>query len=298
MRAGARPAPSCPTPAGSVTIVPRRNGVSRREAGPVSTRTSPWPVGVPCWTDLMARDVDAARSFYEAVLGWSFTGTGEEYGGYVIGQVRGAAAAGIGPLLDGAPSAWTLYFASDDADATAAQVPELGGTVLLPPGDIGPLGRMFVATDPSGAPFGVWQAGEHIGAGIANEPGAMTWEDLRTRDPVAARVFFGELFGFRFQEIPEAGDGADYRIMFRPGEEAPLGGIGGMLGEEGEPHWLVYFGAADTPAAAAAAERAGGTVLLPAFETPFGRQAVLADPGGAVFSVIETDGSDQPDRSG
>jgi predicted enzyme related to lactoylglutathione lyase len=246
----------------------------------------------------MAPDVEAARAFYGAVLGWSFAETGDEYGGYVISQVDGAAAAGIGPQQPGAPAAWTLYFASDDADATASRTAELGGTVLLPPGDVGPLGRMFVGTDPSGAPFGVWQAGEHIGAGIANEPGAMTWEDLRTTDPEAARAFFGELFGFRFEEVPEAGDGADYRIMFRPGEDAPLGGVGGMLGAPGPPHWLVYFGVADTPAAAAAAERTGGTVVVPPFATPFGRQAVLADPGGATFSVIETDGSNQPDRSG
>ena len=264
----------------------------------MTNRTSPWPAGVPCWTDLMAPDVDAARAFYAAVLGWSIEEPGEEYGGYVIAQVSGAAAAGIGPLLEGARPAWTLYFASDDADATAARVTDLGGTVLLSPGDIGPLGRMFVATDPSGAPFGVWQAGEHIGAGVANEPGAITWEDLRTGDPDAAQAFFAELFGFRFQEIPEAGDGADYRIMFRPGEEAPLGGIGGMLGAPGPPHWLVYFGVADAVAAASAAERTGGSVLLPPFDTPFGRQAGLADPAGAPFVVIETDGSNQPDRSG
>jgi predicted enzyme related to lactoylglutathione lyase len=246
----------------------------------------------------MAPDLPAARTFYGAVLGWSCAESSDEYGGYVIAEVDGRAAAGIGPQQPGAPAAWTLYFASDDADATAARVSELGGTVLLPPGDVGPLGRMFVATDPSGAPFGVWQAGEHIGAGIANEPGAMTWEDLRTRDPDSARAFFAELFGFRFEEIPQAGDGADYRIMFRPGEQAPLGGIGGMLGLEGPPQWLVYFGAVDTPAAAAAAEPAGGTVLVPPFDTPFGRQAGLADPGGAAFWVIETDGSNQPDRSG
>jgi predicted enzyme related to lactoylglutathione lyase len=63
-------------------------------------------------------------------------------------------------------------------------------------------------------------------------------------------------------------------------------------------HWLVYFGVADTPASVAAAEAAGGVVLLPTTETPFGRLATLADPAGATFCVIETDGSNQPDRSG
>ena len=75
-------------------------------------RTRKWPAGVPCWADLTVPDVPAAQAFYAAVLGWSFTDTADEYGGYVIGQVDGAAAAGIGPTpQQGVPSAWTLYLA-------------------------------------------------------------------------------------------------------------------------------------------------------------------------------------------
>lgn len=262
----------------------------------MSIRTSPWPQGVPCWTDLMAPDVGTARAFYEAVLGWSFADTGSEYGGYVIAEAEGAAAAGIGPLREGARTGWTLYFATDDADATAARVGQLGGTVLLPPGDVGPLGRMSVVADPTGAPFGLWQAGRHIGAGVANGPGGLTWEDLRTSDPEAARAFFADLFGYRFEGIPQ--EAGDYRIMFRPGEDHPIGGIGGMMGSEGEPHWLVYFGVTAADPAASAAERGGGAVLAPPFDTPYGRMAALLDPAGAGFWVLQTDGTGQPDRSG
>ncbi len=261
----------------------------------MSIRTSPWPPGVPCWTDLMAPDVGAARAFYGAVVGWTFRDTGDEYGGYVIAEASGAAAAGIGPVQEGARTAWTVYFATDDADASAARVVELGGTVVRPPGDVGPLGRMAIATDPTGAPFGLWQGGQHIGAGVVNEPGGLTWEDLHTTDPDAARTFFAGLFDFRFEEIPDAGD---YRIMFRPGEEAPLGGIGGLDSGGGPPQWFVYFGVADTPAAAAAAEQGGGSVVAPPYETPYGHMAALADPGGAVFLVVQDDGTSQPDRAG
>lgn len=85
----------------------------------MSIRTSPWPAGVPCWADLQAPDVAAAKTFYADVLGWTYEDTEAEYGGYVIAQARGAAAAGIGPQQPGAPAAWTLYLASDDVDATA-----------------------------------------------------------------------------------------------------------------------------------------------------------------------------------
>ncbi|CAN5616907.1 hypothetical protein BH18ACT1_BH18ACT1_09720 [soil metagenome] len=82
-------------------------------------------------------------------------------------------------------------------------------------------------------------------------------------------------------------------------EELPLGGMGGMMGAEGQPaHWLVYFGVVDVTATIAAAEAGGGSVLVKEVETPYGRMAGLADPDGAPFWVIQTDGHGQPDRSG
>lgn len=124
-----------------------------------------------------------------------------------------------------------VYFASEDVDATAARIGELGGTVLAPPLDVGPLGRMCVAADPSGAVFGVWQAGSHIGAGVVNEPGGLTWDDLRSTDPETAGRFYTALFGFRID--PLAAAGPDYGTYALPGEDFPLGGVGGMFGTGG-----------------------------------------------------------------
>jgi predicted enzyme related to lactoylglutathione lyase len=196
-------------------------------------------------------------------------------------------------------SAWTLYIASRDADATAAAVTENGGTVMVPPMDVGSLGRMLIAGDPSGGVFGVWSAGEHIGAGRVNEPGSLTWEDLRSTDPEPARAFYAAVFGYEFQELEAAGP--DYRMFHLPGDPAPLGGMGGMFGApEGTPsHWLIYFAVADADAAAEAAGGNGGQVLAPPFDTPFGRMGALVDPAGAVFWLAQVN-PDQPmpDRSG
>jgi predicted enzyme related to lactoylglutathione lyase len=262
----------------------------------MSIRTSRWPAGVPCWADLTVPDVAAARDFYSAVLGWRFEDTGDEYGGYVIGQVGDAAAAGIGPLpLEGMPSTWTLYLASDDVEQTAAAVSEHGGTVLLAPGDVGPLGRMCIAADPTGAVFGVWQAGTHIGWSVVNEPGGITWEDLRSTDPARAQAFYTALFGYRIDPLETAGP--DYGMFALPGEDAPLGGM--MGAPEGTPsQWLVYFAVADADAAGQAAQAHGGSVLAPAFDTPFGRMSALADPAGAVFWIAQTDPVQATDRTG
>jgi len=260
-------------------------------------RTRKWPAGVPCWADLTVPDVPAAQAFYAAVLGWSFTDTADEYGGYVIGQVDGAAAAGIGPTPQpGIPSAWTLYLASDDVDGTAKKITDAGGTMLLPPGDVGPLGRLCVAADPTGAVFGVWQAGGHIGAELHSEPGGLTWEDLRTPDPDTARAFYTSVFGYETQSLEMAGPG--YTTFTLPGgdEQAPLGGMGPMFGapEGTPPHWLLYFGVTDTDAALAAAVAAGGSQPMPAHDVPGGRMGSVMDPFGAVFTVIQTDGSMPP----
>lgn len=265
----------------------------------MSIRTSPWPDGVPCWADVMATDVRAAGAFYSAVLGWTVPEPEEQWGGYVTAGADGQLVAGIGPVQEGARAAWTLYLATADVEGVVVRASEHGGSVLAPATDVGPLGRMAVVVDPAGAVVGLWQAGTMIGAGRVNEPGALVWEDLRASDPDASRAFYGALFGVEYDRVEMAGP--DYTTFRLPSEQAPLGGMGGMMDSPDgtRSHWLVYFGVADTDAAVAAAEAAGGQVLAPAKDTQFGRMARLADPDGAAFTVMSIDPSaPTPDRSG
>ncbi len=248
------------------------------------TRDSQWPAGTPCWVDLAVPDVKAATEFYGSVIGWSFVDSGEEYGHYHIAQTSGKAAAAIGPIMqEGQPSAWTVYLASDDADATAKLVTDNGGTVLVPPMDIPGNGRMLVALDAAGGAFGVWQALGMNGMEIFNEPGTMVWEDARLSDPVAGKQFYTAVFGFTYGPVEGAPE--DYETFSVDGEIR--GGVGGMMGApEGTPsHWLPYFSVADVDAAASAAEGGGGTVLMAPVSTPFGRMSIVTDPFGAVFSL-------------
>ena len=264
----------------------------------MSIRTSPWPNGVPCWADVSATDVRASGAFSSAVLGWEVPEPDEQWGGYVTAEAGGQMVAGIGPL-QGGPAAWTLYLATDDVDGLAGRAPDHGGAVLAPVMDVGPMGRMAILADPSGAAFGLWQAGTMIGASLVNEPGGLVWEDLRSTDAAAARDFYGVLFAYEYEPLEMAGP--DYATFKLPDEPHVLGGMGGLMGlPDGTPsHWLVYFSVADADAAAAAAEQAGGTVVAPPMDTPFGRMACLADPDGATFMVMTTDPSQPgPDRSG
>jgi predicted enzyme related to lactoylglutathione lyase len=247
----------------------------------MTTRDTAWPVGTPCWVDIAVPDVEAATAFYGEVLGWSFVDSGEDFGHYHIAQVQGRAAAAIGPVMEeGQPTHWTVYLATDDADATAKLIVEHGGSMLFEPMDIPGNGRMAIALDPTGGAFGIWQSIGMTGFGIANEPGAVTWTDARLSDVDRGKQFLTDVFGYALEPVPDAPDG--YATLHVDGE--PVGGIVGA--PAGIPsHWLTYFSVADIDHAVAVAARAGATVLMPAEDTPFGRMGILTDPFGATFAV-------------
>jgi predicted enzyme related to lactoylglutathione lyase len=245
-------------------------------------RDTAWPAGTPCWVDYGAADIDAAKAFYTDVLGWSYTGGEPEYGGYLTCQTRELAAAGMAPQMDPSdPPRWTTYVATDDADATAARIAAAGGSMVVEPMDVGSMGRMAIALDPQGNPFGLWQAGEHTGATIVNEPGALVWNEAAVDDPDAARGFYGAVFGYHFDEVEGAGGYSTFAT-----DERPLGGLGGH--PPGSPKgWTCCFAVDSTDAAVAAVEKGGGKVTMAPQDTPYGRFAVVEDPWSASFSVMQ-----------
>jgi uncharacterized protein len=251
------------------------------------TRDDPWPTGSPCWIDLSVPDLPGGVAFYRDVLGWELIDSGEEFGHYHIAQVQGRAVAGVGPVMaEGQPAAWTLYFATEDADATAKLVTEHGGALYAGPMDIPGSGRMAVVADPGGAVFGVWQPMGMIGAGIVNESGAMIWEDGRQPDPASARQFYGDVLGWTYDRVEGLPEEFDYRT-FSLGDGRPLGGLGPMMGapEGTPPHWLVFFAVDDVDATLGRVTSGGGTGLSGPEDSPFGRMATVADPFGAVFGL-------------
>ena len=72
--------------------------------------------------------------------------------------------------------------------------------MIAEPMDVMGLGTMAVFTDPTGAVFGIWQPGTFAGAELVNEHGAFGWNELDTRDPDAAKEFYGAVFGWAFED--------------------------------------------------------------------------------------------------
>src|ERR1700730_10954420 len=162
--------------------------------------------GVPCWIDTSQPDPEAAVAFYSGLFGWDFedvTPPGSP-GEYFIARLRGGDVAAVGSQPEGAPpmAVWNTYVWVDSADETAAKVRQAGGRILTEPFDVMQAGRMAVFTDPEGAAFCVWQANEHKGARIVNEPGSLNFNSLNTRDPDGAESFYGSVFGWERLRLP------------------------------------------------------------------------------------------------
>lgn len=254
--------------------------------------TTPYVPGSLLWVDLGSPDVPASAAFYGALFGWDFQSQGPEAGGYGMFALDGKTVAAAGPLMGGgASAAWTVYFHTPDADATAKAVEQAGGTVRMAPMDVFTAGRLAAFTDPAGAGFAVWQPGDTRGLGAVNEPNSLCWAELHTAEPERAKAFYRTVFDWQTQDMP-MGD-FTYTVVSPAGggEGANQGGIMGLSEEMRQGGWTTswrpYFEVADCDAAVGVAQGNGGTVVMPPESVPgVGRMAALTDPFGASFSII------------
>jgi uncharacterized protein len=265
--------------------------------------------GVPCAVDTSQPDPDATVEFYGGLFGWEMEKVmpPESQVKYFVARLRGRDVAAVASIPEGAPrrATWRTYFWVDSADETAAKVRDAGGDVVAEPVDVEPdAGRTAVLTDPEGAEFRIWQAGQNKGAQLVNEPGSLNLNGLNTRDTKGAKSFYGSVFGWRtllldggpeMWTLPGFGD---FLERYNPELRTQMAQAGAPEGFEDvvasinpipddQPdtpaHWSVTFAVADADATAAKATELGGRVIVPPFDAPWVRMTVIGDPQGATF---------------
>jgi uncharacterized protein len=249
-------------------------------------RHEAWAQGTPAWVDISVSDLERSQHFYQDVLGWEFSDSDPQYGGYCNAMVGGETVAGMSPPMPGMdepPHVWVTYLAVDDVGQTADAVTRAGGELVFPPMQVGAFGTMCLAVDPTGAVFGLWQSDEHTGYTLANEPGSVTWNEAMVGDFAQGQAFYSTVFGYSYQDM--SGDGYQYATVTLGDEERPVAGIGEVEGDT-PPHWAVTFMVADTDSAVARVTEAGGAVIAPAFDMEYGRLAVVSGPDGEPFAVM------------
>ncbi len=242
--------------------------------------------GTPIWVDVSTPDMEATKAFYGGLFGWEGV-TNEEMGGYTNFTLGGKMVCGGAPTMtpDQHP-AWSTYVAVVDADATAKAVQASGGQVAMEPMSVMHLGRMAIFQDPTGAYFGIWQPGAHKGAQLANEPGSFSWNELQTRDIDAAKGFYTKVFPWTAETH---GEGEFAYTEWKVDGRSIAGGLqmGANFPAEVPPNWQTYFAVADCDATVTKVQELGGKVLMPGMDIDQGRFAVVSDPHGAVFAVIQ-----------
>jgi predicted enzyme related to lactoylglutathione lyase len=240
--------------------------------------------GTFCAVDLVTPDREGSKAFYAGLLGW--TAEDLEHG-YTAFRHDGAFVAGAIELsveqqAAGSPPTWTTYVRVEDADATAARVVELGGSLLGTAFDIPDAGRGVAFADPQGAVLLAWEAGGFEGAELVNESNAWAWNDLQTPDPDAAVPFYTELFGWEVAPVAESG-GIYWSIA---SDGRTIGGIMRST-QTPRPFWTVYFGVDDVDDALERVATGGGTTLLEPITVPTGRFTMALDPQGAAVCLLE-----------
>ena len=249
-------------------------------------------INKPAWVDLATTDAEAARDFYSSLFGWSLEVSEDpQYGGYATAKIDDRSVAGIGPKQEGdrSPAAWSLYIGTEDVDGLAKKVQEAGGNVVAPPFDVGDQGRMAVFTDPSGAFISGWQAAG-MSQFVSGSESAFGWAELNARGLQRAIAFYESVFGWTHTEQP-FGEGEVYTQLEHDGQ--PLAGaleMNPQIPAETPSYWLLYFNVDDVDARFNKAIELGGREMVAPQDMPGGRFAIVSDPQGAAFGIINVSG--------
>lgn len=247
-----------------------------------------YPQGTFCWADVASKDVSATKTFMTSLLGWTAEDmpTGQPGMDYTMFSLQGkyvAGASAMPPGMEQFPSMWNNFVSVDDLDATVQQAQSTGATITLPAMDVLDSGRMTGIQDPTGARLFLWQPGNHIGAGLVNTVGAMSWNELYTSDVSASMQFYSTLFGWTFAPSVE---NSEYQVIYNNGR--PNGGILQITAEMAPmpPMWMVYFSIENAAATIEKVSALGGSVHM-SRDVPQGTIVMISDPSGASFIGIQ-----------
>jgi predicted enzyme related to lactoylglutathione lyase len=254
--------------------------------------------GSPIWYELITPDPDAAKRFYDAVVGWDIEPQPPGPLDYrMIRRSDGGNAGGVMRLSDdmakgGGRPLWLGYIGVDDVDATIAAITADGGQVHMPATDMPGVGRIAMVADPAGAPFYLMQPAPPEGQADAvsdvfsvDQPQHVRWNELSTSDPASAADFYGRHFGWKQEGSMPMGPLGNYDFIQRG--EVGIGAIMPLVYGNTRPQWTYYIGVDDIDRATAAVNSGGAQVLMGPQEIPGGEYSLTGlDPQGASFGLV------------
>lgn len=252
-------------------------------------------VGKVIWVDLVTPDLAGAKQFYSGLFGWTFRDIHVGDTEYSIALLDGRPVGGLfhrpAKPADRQPS-WLTFIAVNDVDAAKRTALEHGAKVLHEPRTFPQRGRQAVFTDPEGAVFAVLASSSGDPADVLAAPGEWIWSSLHTKDADTDAAFYQAVFGYEAFTLPSE-DGKVHVIL--SSDDYARAGVNGFATDSPRrhPHWLNFVRVVDAAGTAAKVVALGGRVVVePHMDRQGGNVAVVADPTGALFGLMEWQDTD------
>ena len=247
--------------------------------------------GKMVFAELVTPDIAQAERFYGGLFGWTFEDIKLGSYDFVEASDGGHLVASLFsrpmPSDHSRGPAWLTFFSTKDVDAVAALAAQQGARLLRPAHDLPGLGREAVFADPQGAVFAAFTSASGDPPDVLVQPGQWIWSALITTDPDAAAAFYQSVFNYDVYDLPAPQDAQHLTLA---ADDFARVGINPMPGKrpDAHPYWINFLRVDDAGVVAAKATSLGGQVLLSPRTDRHGAQiAILADPAGAPFGVME-----------
>ncbi|MGO9378102.1 MAG: VOC family protein [Dissulfurispiraceae bacterium] len=258
-------------------------------------------VGKLILVELVTPNLAAAKQFYAGLFGWTFSDIQAGGTEYAEAFLDGRPVAGLIhkdlPAGEHRQPAWLSFFALRDVDAATKVALQSGAKVLFAPHSIPNRGREAVFTDPQGAVFAVLDSSSGDPSDVLAAPGEWIWSSLITSDPDTDTAFYQKLFDYEVFELP-ASEGAQHLLLASDNYARASVNTVPANRPNAIPHWINYVRVEDAVKMTAKVVALGGRVLVePRIDRHGGKVALVADPLGAPFGLLEwtdTDSKEVP----
>jgi predicted enzyme related to lactoylglutathione lyase len=250
-------------------------------------------VGKVVFQELITPDLASSKRFYGELLGWEFKDMRLDNGTrYAEASLQGEIVGGMihrdMPAGERRQPAWLTFISARDVDAAKATAVTQGARVLLAPRDVPLRGREAIFADPQGAVFAVVATSRGDTPERLAAPGEWIWSSLITTDPDTDAAFYQSLFDYEVFDLAPSSPGAQH-LMFASGDFLRASANTPPVSNPGiHPHWINFIRVIDTSVIAANVLKLGGKVLAGPYTDRHGGQvAIVADPQGAIFGLME-----------
>jgi hypothetical protein len=252
--------------------------------------------GKMVWADLVTPDLAAAEKFYGTLFGWTFQGMHLGSSDYAVAMLDGRPIAGL--LQKAVPSgthqqsAWLTFLAASDVDGVKRSALAHGAKVLANDRSYPMRGQQCILSDPEGAVFALLASSSGDPPDYLPAVGEWIWSSLHAKDAGAEAAFYQQLFNYDVFEAP-SDDGQVHLILSSDNYARVSANDLAQGSARRHPHWLNFVRVQSAADTAAKVSALGGRVLVePRADRHGGMLAVVADPSGAPFGLMEWSDSD------